>query len=290
MHEFHLVCPNSGLFDYSKNEICEKCLNQNVKTGSFLKKCDRRGGIYSFLKGMRSFISNNIIRHNGLLDVIISPSDFLKDKLIEGGISGRKITVLRNPIISDISCYDTRKENVICFFGRFSREKNLSFLINAFSEWKRREKNDFKLWLIGKGDDESNLRSIVNKCYYKNDIIFKPFMPADKLNIEIQCVKYYAMTSNWYENAPMGILEAASLNIISIVPDIGGMKETVEKVVKAGGIYKEDDIDSWCETINYLETNYESESRILDMNFKDIVEKYGIDNYYKQLYKIYLDT
>lgn len=290
MHEFHIVCPNSILFNYSKNVICEACLSKKIKYPIFFMGCDRRGKIFSFLKGLRSLIANNILGHVSIIDKFICPSNFIKDKLIEGNIAAEKIVIVRNPIVLSEKYICNSKENVICFFGRFSKEKNLIFLIKSFDLWKQENNNNFRLLLIGEGDDEKEMKQVVSNCLSKPDIIFKPFMTFQQLQTEIQKVKYYAMTSIWYENAPMGILESIALNIIPIVPNIGGMKEIIEKVIKVGGVYESQNLKSWCNTMNYLEKNYEDLLIKLRLVKKDLIKNYSEEFYLKIIQNLYKEA
>lgn len=254
LHDFHLVCPNSSLYNYSKDNICEKCVGKKYKLNILWNNCDRRGWAFSIIKGIRSFIANNILKHKTVVDLFISPSSFLRDVVIRDGIDQSKVLLLRNPIIPlQESIENTRKENIICYFGRFSKEKNLGFLINVFDEWKKESGNDFKLLLIGDGEEKDKLTSLRANSLNLNDIIIKDFLPYDQLIDEIKTAKYFSMSSTWYENAPMSIIEAAMLGIIPIVPDFGGMAESVRCVVGTGFTFKSEDVNSWIETINHLE-------------------------------------
>lgn len=287
LHDFHLVCPNAGLYNYSKNELCEKCIGKRVKLSIFTNNCDKRGLIHSFIKGIRSFVANNIFRHRDLIDIFICPSEFLKTKLLEDGIDLNKIAVIRNPITIKDSVTNEDKKNNICYFGRFSKEKNLKFLINAFSIWKERTKNDFRLILIGEGEEENNLKQLTALSYANADIIFKEFMPHDKLTEALKDVKYLTLTSNCYENAPMTILEAHSLNILSLVPNIGGMRESIESVVECGMTYISGDIESWIESINFLEKNYSEQiQKLIDSRMK-ISIAFSMNNYYDTIRNLY---
>jgi glycosyltransferase involved in cell wall biosynthesis len=287
LHDFHLVCPNAGLYNYSKNELCERCVGKKVKLSIFTMNCDRRGFIHSFIKGIRSFLANNIFKHRDIIDYFICPSEFMKTKLLEDGIDPGKIAVIRNPIVIKDFVTGAEKKNIICYFGRFSKEKNLEFLINVFSLWKEKRKNDFRLLLIGEGEEEKNLRELASTSSARTDIIFKEFMPHDKLEETLREVKYLSLTSNCYENAPMTIIEALSLNIISIAPNIGGMKESIESICKAGRTYKSNDKESWITAVDDLETSYENEIIKLTDSKKILIEKSGMKNYYREVFNIY---
>lgn len=285
-HDFNICCPNSLLYNYSKNIICEKCLGKKVKIFPLIVGCDRRGKIFSFLKGIRSIYSNNILNHKEIIDKFIAPSELMKEKIIEDGINNNKISVIRNPL-PNIFSYDGNKENIICYFGRFSKEKDVPFIINTFTYWKQRNDNDFKLFLIGGGEEEDIIRDIVKKNPYSSEIWISEFLPERELINSIKFCKYFIMASQLYENAPMTILEAVSLNIIPIVPSLGGMKETIEKVIMVGKTYKSKDYDSLIKCIEELEQNYSEELRKMSGIKKEISEKLGVVNYYSKLNNLY---
>ena len=287
LHDFHVICPNSSLYNFNKNELCEKCIGKNFKYYIFTDRCDRRGLFFSIIKGIRSFVANNILKHKEIIDQFITPGEFLKNKLIGDGINVEKITVIRNPIQININNTYIKKENIICYFGRFSREKNLEFLIDAFSFWKEQNKNDFMLLLIGEGEEELLLKNKSAQNKFNKEIIFKSFLPADQLWEEIKICKYFALTSKWFENAPMSILEAVSLNILPIVPDFGGMRETIEDVIHIGKLYNANNIQSWVNAISSLEYNYKQEILRLISLQKKINSVLSLDYFTKKTKDIY---
>ena len=288
LHDFHLICPNASLYNYNKNVICEKCIHKKIKLSIMFENCDRRGLTYSIIKGIRSFVANNILHHKNIIDTFICPSEFLRSKLLEDGIDEKRIAVIRNPInlVNDVNI--PSKKNIICYFGRFSEEKNLEFLIKAFAIWKSKSLTDFKLLLIGEGEEESNLKSLASKSDVKNDITFTNFLPYDELVNAIKDVKYLAMASMCYENAPMSVIEGMSLNIIPIVPSIGGMKESVESLLKSGKTYLPNNIESWIESINFLESNYKVQLGELINSRKKLIDELSITNYYTNLQQLYI--
>lgn len=288
LHDFHLICPNSSLFNYRKNTLCEKCIGSKEKLYILKENCDRRGIIFSVIKGIRGYVANNFIKHREVIDQFIVPSEFLKSKLIKDGISEEKICVIRNPIVKNSYANDIKKENIICYFGRFSKEKNLEFLINAFSLWKMKSKNNYQLLLIGEGEEADNLKMVAGNSSYGNDIIFKQYMPFEELVKEVSKAKFFALTSKCYENFPMSIMEAVSLDVIPIVPNIGGMQESVDKIFKIGSTYTVNSVESWLETIDNLESNYEKEIDKLLKTREKILSQLAVENYARQIFALYL--
>lgn len=285
LHDFHLVCPNASLYNFNKNIVCEKCLGKNYKINIFWENCDRRGFSFSIIKGIRSIISNNLFHHKNIIDLFICPSEFIKIKLLHEGIQEEKIQLVRNPIMFDIRNIN-EKDNIICYFGRFSKEKNLEFLINAFIEWKKLTGNNFKLLLIGDGEEKESILKIVNQSEFKDDIIIKDYMTQEIMFKTIQKAKYFSLSSSCYEVAPMSIIEALSLDIIPIAPEHGGMKESIN-FSKVGISYKPNDINSWINSIKLLEESYNERIKKLREIKKEILEELSIEIYLKKLNQIY---
>ncbi|NMB83317.1 MAG: glycosyltransferase family 4 protein, partial [Ignavibacteria bacterium] len=287
LHEFHLICPNSSLFNFTKNEICEKCIGKKYKIKIFFENCDRRGRIHSIIKGLRSFVSNNILSHKDIVDIFITPSNFLREKLIEDGISPTKIKYIINPLSIDFVDMNSPKENKICFVGRLSFEKNIPFLIKAFSKWKKEFPNNYKLLIIGDGSEKNKIYETIRGSEFKYDIEMKPFLEHSKLAQEIIKCRFLSLASICYENSPLTLIEAVALNIIPIAPGIGGMQESINSLLNVGKTYIPDKIDSWIECLNYLIDNYNLEMDKLLKAKNVLPSKLSVQNYYNSLNTIY---
>lgn len=287
LHDFHIVCPNASLYHFNKNEVCEKCLGKKLKLNVFCNNCDRRGYLHSVIKGIRSIIANNLLHHRDIVDKFICPSEFIRNKLLQDNIKENKIVLIRNPIILGEQKPITQKKNIICYFGRFSKEKNLEFLIDAFTKWNEKKKNDFQLLLIGDGEEKGGLINYASLSSTKEQIVFKDFMPFEKLVEEIKYAKYFALTSKCYENAPMSIIEAFTLNIIPIAPNIGGMKESIESTYGIGKTFKVNDKESWVESITALEKNYDLIIEKINLTKSKLMNELRVEKYYEAIYNEY---
>lgn len=289
VHDYHLMCPNSSFYCYSSNTRCTDCLGKKVKLKILWKSCDRRGWIPSLIKGIRSIVSLNLLRHKEVVDFFIAPSLFIKDMLIKEGIPKRKIKVVRNPIQEECSIENIefeKKRNEFVYFGRFSKEKNLPFLIKTFAE----ACNDnflpegTKLTLIGEGEELSLLASLVKNNY---NISIKPFMDHKLLMDYLKNSKYLIMTSIWFENAPMAIIEAYQCGLIPLVPKIGGMKELVE-YFGLGYLFSPEDKNSLKSALLSAIKNYNDDiKKLLKINEK--LSKFHLKYYAREIIKIYFE-
>lgn len=284
VHDFHPTCPNSALFNYSKNEICESCIGKKYKLDIFLKNCDRRGRVFSIIKGIRSIISNNLFNQKEVINTFIVPSEFLGEKLRLDGVSKEKITLVKNPIKIIDKEINKIKNDEIVYFGRFSKEKNLVFLIQAFSKWKSQKKNDFKLVLIGEGEEEESLKEAKKKSKVSEDIIFLPFMTFDKLADRLKKSKVSVMPSKWYETFGLTIYESVFFDIIPIVRNIGAMKESIDYLEFGYSFNTENEL---IRSLNEATENYQDQIvKILECKLK-IKNELSPKNYLDKLIEIY---
>ena len=245
-HTFSYVCPNDALYNYKTGRICEKCLDSNSKH----ILADRCYG--SFLPSMGKYIQKkrySNIFSNGLIDVHISPSVFLKEKvrLLYPDINTQ---VIQNPCIDHINTeYPKKKEGKAVCFGRISREKNVSAAVRAVLK----NPNDICLTIIGDGPESIIIQLLINENKNipngKNITFINTFLPANELYAQIADAQYFIMPSACYESSSISLVEALNFGITPIASGWGGMKETID-IAGIGYLFDPDDGDSMQTAIN----------------------------------------
>ena len=93
----------------------------------------------------------------GLVDTIICPSAFLKEKLDQYDILKDKTIVMHN-FVDRKEWTEEKKEDYVLYFGRFSEEKGVRTLIQAC-----RELPDIPFVFAGGGTLEQEIASVGNK-------------------------------------------------------------------------------------------------------------------------------
>lgn len=221
-HDYHLICPNSGLQYFKNNEAFNFSIDK--KSCSFFKKYDRRGYVYSNLKLIQHLLCYKLLKLDKVIDKIISPSLFLQEVFKNWNVSS-DIIMIRNPIAElneqVISNKCSIKDEVIriVFVGRVTQEKGIIELINKIQKSKLK----IELHIYGFGE----LLKTVNTLKLRNhfEIISHGYVEREQLLNEITDYDVFVLPSIWYENAPLSILEAANLGLPVIVPNYGGLKE-----------------------------------------------------------------
>lgn len=227
VHDYHVICPNASAYNYNQKKKCLECVGQKIKTKIFYDNCDRRGWIYSIMKGIRSFVAINMAGHQKMVDLFITPSLFLQEQMLKEGILPEKLLVLRNPLNAK---NDTKvvKTNTIVYFGRFSKEKNLDFLLEVFRHSLKEHFLLPNLLLIGDGEEAEKLKANVILYNLQERVTFLPFQAREKLHKIIAEAKVMVLPSSVYETYGLVIFEAILQNILPITSNNGGLKESIE--------------------------------------------------------------
>ena len=130
-----------------------------------------------------------------------------------------KTKLIFNPYLKKIfSKKIVKRKNFILSVGRLCKQKNQTISIVAFSNFLKRFPN-YKLVLIGHGEDELKLRKLCTKLNINKNVIFKGWLPNPK--------KYYLMSKilifpSLYEGLPNTLIEAVNFNLPCISTKCSG--------------------------------------------------------------------
>ena len=131
----------------------------------------------SFSSKISKFLIKNLYNK---ADKIIPVSKAIENDLIKKFGINIKQKVIYNPYEiekieqlskEDVSCEIDRSKSIITV-GSLGKRKNHSLLINAFSKIDDKE---YKLYILGKGKEESNLKSLVSELRLNERVIFLGF-------------------------------------------------------------------------------------------------------------------
>jgi glycosyltransferase involved in cell wall biosynthesis len=214
-----------------------------------------------------------------LIDLIITPSDFARNKLIEHGLGPERIETINNFI--DATAYEPRYggRNVV-FFGRLAVEKGVRTLIEAAGRAPKT-----RVIIAGDGPERQELENLAVKLGCEN-VDFLGYVERERLLPMVREAMCVVMPSIWYENFPYAILEAFALGKPVIASRMGGMPETV-KDGRTGLLFEPRDTLALSRHIEYLQKN-PSEVERMGRLARDTVEKeFGPDKHYARLKAVY---
>ena len=139
-------------------------------------------------------------------------------------------------------------EEYILFFGRLDEEaKDLTFLIQAYHKSILPSKG-IKLYLLGNGQDKSNLIALVKKLRLTNYVIFKN---ATKNPFPIvQKAKFTVLTSH-FEGFPLSIVESLACKTPVVSVDCeSGPKEIITN--NFNGLLVKKDLNIYTQALNKM--------------------------------------
>lgn len=276
MHDYKLVCASYRLL--SRGKICQKCANGRY-ANCFIEGCVKGSKLKSLLNSAEMYLHHNLLRIYEKIDVYISPSLFLKNKLKEMGFK-KEIACLPNFVdVRDFKPEFEGSGRKIVYFGRLSQEKGLFTLIEAFENLQAR------LTVIGDGPIRKGLEVEIAKRGMDN-VAFLGYKNGHELKEEIKEAQAVVVPSEWYENNPKCILESFALGKPVIGSNMGGIPELVRNG-EHGIIFEAADAKELREALLWILENRQEAAR-MGRNARSFVEsEFSADKHYGQLMEIY---
>lgn len=278
LHDYKLLCPR---YDCLKNSkvICETCFNGSKKA-CLDNKCMKGSKLASFI-GYKEAEVWNRERLERCTDVFVCPSQFMADKMVQGGFAKEKMMTLCNFIDVEKCRFGNtdaikspadrlpEKEDYYCFIGRLSHEKGAKTLIEAANELP------YKLVVIGGGPLMDELKAMAH-----DNIEFVGFMQWDEIKTLVGKARFSVIPSEWYENNPLSVIEAQCLGTPVLGARIGGIPELTEHTFSSSNAadLKAQVEKMWNSTFDYGTIAMEARNR------------YDAETYYNNIMNIYKST
>ena len=228
-HDYLLACPNVAYGYYENAKFVRYPVDR--KPGSFLfKQMDQNGWKFSMLKKMQWFLAFPVLGLDKEIDRIVSPSYFLGE-ILKLNYQNLPIEVIRNPIgniqFAPEKIEKTSSEYLrLVYFGRVASEKGTDLLLKSLSKIK--ESIGFRLDIFGTGPMSNDIEPLIEQLGLRGIVSYHGFKPFEEVQKQLSNFDAFIMSSIWYENAPLSIVEAAMNQLQLIVPNMGGMKELAE--------------------------------------------------------------
>ena len=226
LHDYWALCHNNGqmvktgsfeLCNRSHPDACHRCFPQYAPTDFFLREL--------FVKS-----------YFELVDLFISPSEFLRQRYIGWGLPEDRIVMLENgqepiepPPQRELRRHDRRAR--FGFFGQVNPYKGVHILLDAVEKLPLKTRRRFRLDLHGanlENQEEEFAQGIHEQLEACGGAVrfFGPYRP-EELHGLMARIDWVIVPSTWWENSPLVIQEAFKFRRPVICSDIGGMAEKV---------------------------------------------------------------
>jgi glycosyltransferase involved in cell wall biosynthesis len=216
-HDLKIACPAYKML--SHGAVCEKCKSGNI-TQVLLNRCAKDSVALSGLLLLESAVHRAFGLYRKYLDRIVVPSQFYRTKLIEWGWPAEQLVYVPNFVNPDLlTGHSVDEGDYYLFAGRLAPEKGIARLIEAAAL------TGLRLVVAGSGPDEAMLKQLAAER--QAPVTFVGHVSGETLRNLIGGAKALVLPSEWYENAPVSILEAYGLGRPVIGAEIGGIPELI---------------------------------------------------------------
>ncbi|WEX10629.1 glycosyltransferase family 4 protein [Chelativorans sp. AA-79] len=217
-HDLKLACPAYKMLRHGI--VCERCKGGRIHN-VVLNRCVKNSAAVSGVVFAETLIHRLLGLYRDKVDRFVVPSRFYREKLIEWGWPAEKLVYIPNFV--DVSNLRTgwAEQDYFVYAGRLAPEKGIATLIRAAALAKQ------KLVIAGTGPEEAPLRELARTS--GADVTFAGYVSGEKLFRLIGEARALVLPSEWYENAPISILEAYALGKPVVGSDIGGIPEMIKE-------------------------------------------------------------
>ncbi|MQW90469.1 glycosyltransferase [Sinorhizobium saheli] len=218
VHDLKLACPSYKML--RDGRVCEDC--RGGKVYNVLRhRCIKGSVPLSAVVLVETMLHRLLGLYRGKVDRLVVPSRFYLEKLAEWGWPRDKMVNIPNFV--DVTAFrsDWQEGDYFVFAGRLAPEKGLATLIRAAALSKQR------LILAGTGPEERPLRELA--AGLRADVTFAGYLSGESLHRLIGESRALVLPSEWYENAPISVLETYALQRPVIGAAIGGIPEMVRE-------------------------------------------------------------
>ena len=241
LHDYKMVCPNTHFLIDATNEICEAC-DKGHFYQAVLKRCKKGSLLASTMACMEAYV-HRIIGLRNLPNYFVTPSAFLRNKLIERGFSPNKI--IHIPLFLPDAIFDDAGHDggYFLFIAKLEPLKGIYPLLEA-----SRQAPDVRLKIAGRADD-AVFRQLPKLLSTNAEYI--GMKQGDELRELVLRARAIVLPSLWYENQPFSILEAFVAGKPVIASDLGGMIELV-KNGERGILVPPGDVKALAEAMDWM--------------------------------------
>ena len=219
LSDYFLLCPRFD-FMYQK-KICEDCLSKGYR--SCIKKRCVKGSLFASAIRVFSMKFHSLIHVYRGVDAFITPSEFLKKKLVANGFDEKKITCIPTFTTSKSEIGKPQVGVYGLYFGRITEEKGVETVVKAYEKLP-----GYELKIMGDDTTEEakRLKAYVEQRKIEN-IEFLGFKSGIELEKVIKGARFILIPSIWYDNLPNTALESFQYSKPVIASNIGSLPELV---------------------------------------------------------------
>ena len=267
-HDLKIACPNNKMF--ARDGICERCKGHRYRN-VVLQRCVQDSTAASAIVAAEATLHRALGSYRRFVDRIIVPSQFYIEKFVQWGWPRETFSHVPNYV--DAAAYEASDHcgDHFLYFGRIATEKGIATLIRAVA------RSGAALRIAGTGPVEADMKALAQSL--QADVEFLGFRRGEELKREIRECRAVVLPSEWYENAPLSILECFAMGKAAIGADIGGIPELI-RPGHTGWLFPSGNVEALAEALDKVLNAPVSEVMTLGRTARALVQ----EKFTKQLY------
>jgi len=277
LHDLKLACPAYKML--SPSGICELCRGGR-QFNVVRNKCIKDSTLLSGIVYLESKLHSLLRTYERYVDRFVVPSQFYIDKFVEWGISRERMVYIPN--FSEFESSSPKiPGNTITYFGRLGHEKGIATLIRAAAL------AGVSIRIIGAGPDDDSFKTLAREL--DAQVEFCGYLSGQVLQDKLRQSKAVVLPSEWYENAPLSILEAYSLEIPVLGANIGGIPEMIKEGV-TGATFVSANVQQLADKLTWMNEMGSDSAHAMGVAGRALVDKeFTSQQYMSRVLKLYAE-
>ena len=219
VHDYKLVCPSYRAL--ARGRPCTAC-----QGGRFhhcvLRRCHKDSLVASLVYTAETCFTI-WGRKYAPVSHFLCPSRFMRDVLLANGYAPERVLYLPNAIDADAIAPSPGQGEYILYAGRLSPEKGLPTLLQAMIGLP------LPLRIAGDGPQRAELEGFVESHGLRDRVTFTGHLAGPHLARQYREAAFVVLPAEWFENAPIAVLEAFAHGKPVVGSNLGGIPELVEE-------------------------------------------------------------
>ncbi len=249
---------------------------------------------YPKLNWLRSFFWKIVGKK---INIITTPTKLTQNLLQELKIfDANKVKYLPDPVLNlneiekkkvkdQIIENEVSSQNSLISIGRLTKQKNFSFLIEAFKEISKKYPN-LNLFILGDGEEKSKLKSLIQKFNLKDKVYLIGF--KNNIYTYLKKSKMFILTSLW-EDPGFVLIEAGYMNKIVLSSDCQNGPNEILDNGKNGFIFKSNSLHHFLKKFDEV-LSYDVKLIFKKkVSFKKKIKEFTLSNHFRILESLLLN-
>lgn len=242
VNDFKILCPTYNFV--ADGHPCELC-SHGAFHHAVTEGCYAGPRASALVLAAEAYLHKWLRTYERCVDLFLAPSEFVRSKLIAGGLPAQRIAVLPHFQALPRDEQLTADEGFVLYFGRLSQEKGVYELLRAMARLPH-----IPLVIAGDGPERPRLESVARELNL-NQVLFAGMVHGEKLQKLIAGCRFSVFPSHAYETLGKSILESYAWGRPVIASDLGSRRELVEHGV-TGVLYSDGDREQLAHSIGFL--------------------------------------